>query len=184
MNLSDAYAEAESVSPEEFRRPIALLRSAHDRQRTACARLSLLIDTMPGIGFEKAAAAVLDCLSFDVPLNVEDEEELLAPALRRRCGTSKVLDATLAHSRRDHRTAAGVAARTCEGLDRLAQGYTPVRPLDFVVSALELLDLLEDHLDWEDRALLPLAETSLTMDDLARLGRDMARRRGVACPQA
>ncbi len=78
--------------------------------------------------------------------------------------------------------AAAVASQTADGLDRLAVAQMPLRPLDFVISAFQLVEILTRHLDWEDETLLTLATTRHDEEDMRSFGSAMARRRGVSPP--
>lgn len=162
-------------------RPIEVLRADHERQRCFCEELSALVDDMFQSGREKLAASLLRCLLFDVSLNMEDEEELLEPLLRRRSMPHDHLPAMIRSLHNDHNAAARLAGEIAGGLDRLAAGDLPATPLNFIVSSLTLVEKITRHVDWEDENLLPLARSRLTSRDNAALGRAMARRRGVSC---
>ena len=165
-----------------FLHPIEFIRRDHDRQRSFCNQLACLVDDMPQSGSEELAAALLRYLLIDVSLNIEDEEELLAPLLGLRCLPGDHSGETITITHWHHERAAGEASPTADGLDRLAVGNMPSRPLDFVISAFRLIEILTQHLAWEDETLLPLAETRLTEEDMRSLGSAMARRRGVSPP--
>ena len=128
------------------------------------------------------AASLLQYLMIDVSMNIEDEEELLAPLLEKRCLPGDPCIEAIATSRRQHESAAQAAGQTADGLDRLAAGHLPLPPLDFVMVALQLVEILTQHLEWEDGVLLPLAASCLSDEDVRFLGSSMARRRENSSP--
>lgn len=172
------------IDPAEFLRPLEFLRCDHERQRSFCTRLDALVDDIHQPGNQKIAASLLDFAINDMSWAVEDEEELIAPALMRRCSPEKGPNAVVADMLRQHRTVALLAAKTIDGLDRLVAGSLPVGPLDFILSALQFAEILRRHLDWEDGVLLPLSVSRLTEEDQMSLGSSMARRRGMSLPSA
>lgn len=171
-----------AIGAEVYARPIEVLRADHERQRCFCEELSALVDDMFQSGREKLAASLLRFLVFDVSLNMEDEEELLEPLLRRRSMPHDHLPAMIRSLHNDHNATARLAGEISDGLDRLAAGHLPATPLDFIISSLTLVDKITRHVDWEDNNFLPLARSRLTSRDKAALGRAMARHRGVSRP--
>lgn len=167
------------VDPREFLRPLRFVMWDHQRQRDFCVSLEALADDLYQSGREHLAASLLDFLLVDMSLNMEDEEELIEPLLKDRALPEDHVPEAIARLHRQHSAAAAYAARTADGLDRLAAGGVPAMPLDFVITVLGLVDSITRHLDWEEETLLPLAERRLTLADKARLGRAMARRRGI-----
>lgn len=168
------------ADPADFLQPIGFVMAEHRRQRDFCVSLEALADDLYQCGREQLAASLLEFLLVDMSLNMEDEEELIEPMLKGRVLPEDGFAEACARLHEHHSTAAAYAARIADGLGRLATGAAPDRPLDFIVSALGLSDSLTHHLDWEDRNVLPLAERRLTSTDKAQLGREMARRRGMA----
>lgn len=171
-----------AIDPVEFLRPIEFLFSDHERQRSFCKRLDALVDDIHQPGNQKIAASLLEFAINDMSWAVEDEEELIAPALMRRCAPEKGPKAVVADMFRQHRSVAILAAKTIDGLDRLVAGSLPVGPLNFILSALQFAEILRRHLDWEDGVLLPLSVSRLTEEDQISLGSSMARRRGMSLP--
>lgn len=171
-----------AIDPAEFLRPIEFLRCDHERQRSFCTRLDALVDDIHQPESQKIAASLLDFAIHDMSWAVEDEEELIAPAIMRRCAPEKGPTAVVENMFRQHRSVAKLAAKTIDGLDRLVAGSLPVGPLDFILSALQFAEILRRHLDWEDGVLLPLSVLRLTEEDQMSLGSSMARRRGMSLP--
>ncbi len=184
MSVTLASPLGTAIDPAEFLRPIEFLRSDHERQRSFCDQLGVLVDDIHQPGHQKLAASLLEFAINDLSCSMEDEEELLAPALMRRCAPEEGPKAVVADMLRQHRSVAILAAQTIDGLDRLVAGSLPLGPLDFILSALQFAEILRRHLDWEDGVLLPLAVSRLTEEDQKSLGSSMARRRGMSLPSA
>ncbi len=68
-----------------FFHPIEFLRGENERQRWFCDQLVTLSDDIWQLGHEKLAASLLDFAIVDIANNMEDESELLVPALLRCC---------------------------------------------------------------------------------------------------
>ena len=102
----------------------------------------------------------------------------------RRCAPEEGPEAVVADMLRHHQSVAKLAAQTIAGLDRLVAGSLPLGPLDFILSALQLVEILRRYLDWEERVLLPLALSRLTEEEQKSLGDSMARRRGMSISSA
>ena len=162
--------------------PIEYLRFEHYRQRVLCDYLARIADDPTDPDHADRVAWVLTYLETDLVLHVADEEIDLLPLLNRRCnGTDAVADigGALAH---EHVSDEMLRTAVIAGLVALAAGRPLERPLEFIVKAQMLEERLRRHLVWENQTLMPLARRRLTGDDLARLGRRMARRHGRAAP--
>jgi hemerythrin-like domain-containing protein len=64
-----------------------------------------------------------------------------------------------------------------EDLEALADGRTLSNPVRLMMNVKEFSETQRQHVTWEERVLLPLARQRLTADDLANIGRNMAKRR-------
>jgi hypothetical protein len=71
-----------------------------------------------------------------------------------------------------------------DGLSEIAEGKLPRVPHRFSVSALILCEFMEMHAQFEETKLLPLGKLVMEPGDMARLGRDMAKRRGMEAPSS
>lgn len=171
-----------AIDPTEYLRPIEFIRRDHERQRSFCVRLDALVDDIHQLGYQELAASLLEFAISDLPRCMADEEELLAPALMVCCAPEERPKQIVSNLLREHQTAATLAVQTIDGLDLLAAGSCPSRPLDFIVSALQLAEILRRCADWEDEELLPLAASRLTAEDQKSLGASLARRHGMSPP--
>ena len=165
-----------------YLRPIEFLRAEHNRQRLFCEQLVAFAHDTRQLGHEEIAASLLDFATVDVAINMEDESELLGPALLRcRISEASPKEVVMDMGRRHHDVATLVAL-TIDGLDRLASGNLPLVPRHFAMSVLGLVEIIRQNLDWEDSVLLPLAAQWLTAADQRVLGLAMAQRHGVLSP--
>lgn len=167
------------ANPAGFLSPIEFLREDHERQRWFCEQLVALTDDIWQSGHEKLAASLSDFAIVDIANNSKDESELLAPALLRCCVSEAGPGDVVADMVRRHKGVAVLATPIVDGLDLLASGKVPSSPTQFIVSALQLVEILNRNLDWADQVLLPLAASRLTDADQTDLGSAMARRYGV-----
>ena len=157
--------------------PIGHLRAEHERQRRFCEQLGTLADDIWQLGHEKLALSLLEFATVDIANNIEDQCELLAPALLRVCPSEAGPTKIVTEMVRRHHFIATSATPTIDGLDRPASGEIPPVPIQFILSALRLVEVLGRNLDWEENVLLPLVGSRLTEADQRDLRSSTARRR-------
>lgn len=164
----------------DFRHPIEFLCGEHERQRWFCEQLVTLAEDIRQLGHENLAASLLDFAIVDIANNMDDEANLLGPALLHRCVSETGPRDVVTELGSRHQSVATLVALTIDGLDRLASGDVPLVPRHFIMSILGLVEMLMQNLDWEDNVLLPLAALRLTVVDQRDLGLAMARRHGAS----
>jgi len=162
-----------------FDRPLEVLEACHGRIAKQCNTLENLLDHLPAHGSDaqaqQAARAVLAYFDTAAVHHHDDEERNLFPLLER-AGAPGACDM--------------VESLTLEH-DELSLLWRRLRfPLQQIESgAASLLDeapvrrfiaLNRSHLEFENSHVLPLACEVLGVDELERLGRAMAARRGVS----
>jgi len=166
-----------SSVPVEVPHPIELLRGEHERQRRFCRQLGTLADDIWQLGHERLALSLLEFATVDIANNMEDQCKLLAPALLRSCvaeaGPTEVVTEMVGR----HHGVASLVTSTIDGLDRIASGGVPAVPIHFILSALQLVEVLGRDLDWQEEVLLPVVASRLTEADQRDLRSAMARRR-------
>ncbi len=162
-----------------FDAPLQMLRACHGRIAAQCATLQRLHQHMQTQGDDEQAAqaarAILRYFDTAGRFHHEDEEQDLFPLLR-----------------------ASAAPEAAEYIDRLLQehrtldtAWQDLRPLlvEIAEHNAHTLDATvverfnhgyAQHIAFENAHLLPLAERLLDAAQLARLGRSMAARRGLA----
>jgi hemerythrin-like domain-containing protein len=188
-NLGSLTAEArtlltyrDSPDPEAFRDPLAFVRDDHSRQLRMCNLLDAFTEKLEVEPVKPLASALLEYLKDDLPLHNEDEEKDLLPALERRCEADDGLDEILRQLSREHELNNDLVDFMLDDLEALADGRSLTNPVRLVMNVKEFSETQRQHVTWEERVLLPLARQRLTPDDLAEIGRNMAKRRDVAYP--
>ncbi len=137
------------------REPAALLLECHQRIRDFCTLARRL--TEPGISEDvtaEAAGRVHRYFIEALPLHAADEDETLEPRLR---GRSSVLDAALDRMSREHQVHQPLVARLCELTRVLADNPAELASISAELStvALQLEDQLLDHIEHEERTIIP-----------------------------
>lgn len=158
----------------------ALLLECHQRIRDFCALARRLADTpAPDAVIADAARRVHRYFAEALPLHVADEDVSLEPRLR---GRSRALDAALDRMSREHRAHAPLVARLCELTRALADDPARLAGLGAELSSLaqELERQLLDHLEQEERAVIPAIAEQLDADLRARVAAELAARRAPA----
>ena len=88
--------------PEQFLRPLALMRLVHKRQRHAWDRLEALAEELSTDQAFNEAATILAILTEELPRHAEDEEADLFPLLERRCLPDDNIGDIVAQLRSEH----------------------------------------------------------------------------------
>jgi len=157
--------------------PLAYIFADHFRQRTICSALRRF--ALAGKVDRNEAEAVVAFLNHDVPLDHEDEEKDLFPAVRRRALQEDNLGVVLARLLEDHRLAKPVIGQIVAELS--------CQPADVVKVSSAARELMQayassesSHLALENGIVLAIARIRLTRGDLDAMARGMKARRGVA----
>ncbi len=170
------------IDPELFLAPLELLLDEHSCQRSLCDVVDHLVRN-PRHGVEPVLLEeVCSYLAGDLHLHIADEEEDLLPLVRGRCPGRGRIDDVWAFLTREHEADRKVGLGILPELERLAGSRALRDPARFFSDASRFARRWRRHLAWEDSVIVPLARRWLGQDDYAYLGREMARRRGVALP--
>lgn len=164
-----ALSDSTSISAN-FLHPIVFLRGQHVRQRTFCEQLGTLTDDVWQSGRENLALSLLDLATVDIVNNSKDKSELLASALLRCCVSQAETKKVVTDMVCRHHEIATRAISTIDGLDRLASSKVLPMPIHFILSALQLVEVLSRNICWEEDLLLPLLASGLTGADQRDLG--------------
>jgi hypothetical protein len=162
--------------------PIEYLKFEHFRQLVLCELLGRIVDDPYGADTGRRIPWVRRYLMNELALHAADEEQDLLPLLDLRCDDADALTTISEALERDHLSDERLKADVIGDLTALATGRPLDRPLEFIVRALAFEEHLRRHLMWENLTLMPLARRRLTTDDLATLGRNMARRHEGRAP--
>ncbi len=166
-----------------FDRPLDVLESCHGRIVRQCETLDKLLAHLPVNGADvqaqQAARAVLTYFDTAGMHHHYDEERNLFPLLEQAnaAGACDLVE-LLTH---EHEELALLWRHLRIQLTQVAAGRAA--DLDAALTQ-RFVALNRSHLEFENAHVLPLARQSLRADDLARLGRAMAARRGLVLPES
>lgn len=170
------------AKPEQFLDPLVFLLDEHFRQRRLCDRLDELIESLETEVLAEHARGILDFMTTDLPLHMQDEERSLFPLLRHRCLEDDAIDGVLDRLSEEHDLDRDLVDFITADLETIANGHTLANPVRFFVNVREFSATQRRHLAWENSTIIPLAKRRLNASDLVDLGRAMAARRDIAYP--
>lgn len=163
-----------------FDDPLAMLSACHLRIRKQLATLERLERHLPEHGHDDdaraAARAILRYFDSAAVHHHEDEEASVLPRLVDRVPAARELADRLL---REHGELARRWRRLRPLLSGIAAAQRSVMPPRLV---RELAAAYDAHIGLEESELIPLAQEALSADEIATIGREMARRRGVGAP--
>jgi hypothetical protein len=168
-----------------FEVPLEMLAACHLRIESKCDTLQRLAEYLPQHGCDDQARGAAEGLMryFDkaaVQHHADEEDDLFPALLESMAGSDAVCLRELTQSlAQDHRALAAQWRALRTPLSLLAQGSEAVVPAHAVRA---FTDAYRAHLEREDSELLPLATRLLDDTVLARIGRAMRERRGIARP--
>lgn len=162
-----------------FDDPLAMLRACHGRIQAQCATLRKLQAHLPTHGCDtqaqQAAQAVLRYFDTAGQHHHEDEEHDLFPRLRAT-GNAKAT-ALITRLLAEHETMTAAWQRLRPQLLALAEARATTLDAEIMEG---FIASYASHIETENGTLLPLADQLLSPADLAAIGANMAKRRGVA----
>lgn len=82
----------------------------------------------------------------------------------------------------EHETDKGLADLIIKGLRAIASGGIPESPIRFQLNVRTFCEMQRRHLNWENRVVLPLAQTQPTVEDKGDLAHRMVSRRSRPKP--
>lgn len=163
--------------------PLEMLAACHSRVERQYATLRRLVPHLAAHGADEeartAARNVMRYFDTSARQHHADEEEDLFPALiESMAGSDAVcLREMIDGLTTDHRDLETCWRRVRVVLARVAEGEAAPLPHDDVES---LIGRYERHIALEESELLPMAARLLGDEELARIGRAMRARRGIA----
>ena len=163
--------------------PLEMLSACHGRAQNQCATLRRLVPHLAEHGADEearnAATNVMRYFDTSARHHHADEEEDLFPALiESMAGSDAICVREMIEGlTADHRALEAAWQRLRDVLERVAAGESAPLAADDVEA---LVGLYERHIEREEGELLPMAARLLSEDDLARVGRAMRERRGLA----
>jgi len=169
---------AQPFTPDQFFRPLDVIRTEHDRQLVISTRLIELATTCRLTPLIGAAESLLAYLTKELPLHYKDEEDDLFPLLTRHCPAEDEIGSILAELEKYHAVEHFLASHLVIDL----KSMVVERGSDPLTSIFAQLRIFAEgqrrHLSWENHAVLPLARKRLPAEELVEMGRNMAKRRG------
>ena len=165
-----------------FESPLELLRACHTKILEHCDLLERLVAATRDQGdpaeLREAARRIVSYFSSSARLHHQDEEVDLFPRLVRQ--SLKLAD--LVHAlKQEHRQLDALWETLQNGLRRI----TELGDIDsLATTAAEFCTLNREHVRRENLEFLPLAQSSLSTQQLQDIGIAMAARRGVRYPGA
>jgi len=164
-----------------FNNPLAMLHACHGKILAQCVTLRKLSSHLSSNGCDlqaqQAAQNILRYFDTSGQFHHQDEEENLFPTLRLITGAEKPgVDALLERLLSDHAVMAAAWSELRNILLLLAKGEN--EPLNDTLLD-KFITLYTEHIDVEERDLLPLAARLLSPQQTAEIGQQMAERRGV-----
>ena len=168
----------------DFDDPLGMLSDCHRRIEHFLTILGRLARQFRGAALaeseRKALENALDYFRHSGPRHTADEEDSLFPRMRS-CEAAAAALATIEALHSEHL----VADRAHAEVDALGSRWLREGQLNNADAArlVELLESLEKmyarHIELEDRELFPAAGQALTPAEIAIIGEEMARRRGL-----
>ena len=171
--------ESRTPEPQDFSRPLATLKTCHERIRKECEALRALLAHVQEHGSDEQArhAAASAVRYFDTAARIhhEDEEEDLLPRMMSASTVSRgpSLTRLVVDIATEHREMDRVWIELRAALQGFAAGEDTLEPLDVD----RFVKLYRAHITVEEANLFPLAEMLLSRHDFAEIGAGMALRR-------
>lgn len=170
-----------------FDDPLAMLEACHERVRRSLERLERIGERAAqrrvDAAVREAAADVLRYFDIAAPHHHEDEERHVFPLVLGACADAAVCDAVRA-LQRQHDEMRSIWATLRGPLQALAGGNDAAFDAASRAAAAEFVALYRRHAAVEETLVFPFAAARLDEAALARIGAEMAARRGVRLPAA
>jgi hemerythrin-like domain-containing protein len=169
-----------------FDQPLGLLSDCHRRIERFLEILQKVAGQAAGKPLDdqqrRAVEAALEYFRTAGPRHNADEEESLFPLLRASTDPrAQVALATVKALEDEHAAATAAHAQVESTYRRWIELGPPADPQfrELVKTLHDLREMYRRHIDIEDRQIFPLARETLTAEQLARVGQQMAQRRGL-----
>lgn len=160
--------------------PLEYIFADHFRQRVLCSILDQIFDAET---LDRALTqAAEQFLTKDMKHHIADEEENLFPILRLRAEPDDQIDDVLDQLCEEHKSDYIDAKQIVSELSLLLDGTNKYPISSAAIQMVHRFTANErHHLIVENAIVMPLAKVRFTSDDLNKMAREMAIRRGVDC---
>jgi hemerythrin-like domain-containing protein len=168
-----------------FNQPFQLLSDCHRRVEMFLGVLGQLARSRPSRLNQDQTGALeraLDYFRDAAPKHTADEEESVFPRLRGLSSPQAGEAVRIIEKLESHHVDANLLHRMVDTLGRkwLGQGTLDTDEMTaFAAHVSSLESMYREHIALEDQALFPLAETLLSPETAAEIGREMAERRRI-----
>ena len=168
-----------------FDQPIAVLKHCHDRIRKQLATLDKLLPHLAAHGADQqardAAAAVLKYFDKAAPLHHADEEVDLVPMLQQTAAgdDAALLNKLVPQILAEHDQMDALWQSLHEELTAIAAGSAAQLS---EATVKRFTDMYAAHMELEEGNIAPMAKRLFSAGQMARLGKAMQDRRGIAAP--
>ncbi len=173
---------AAPISHNQFRSPLGVIASEHNRQLQLCDRIEDLASNRHSESLLQEAMALRAYFMKDLPLHCRDEEEDLFPMLKLACRPDDGVDRILAELERDHAVEMFLGRHVIVDLKANIRGGPNDSTLRLFGNLSTFCKAQRRHVDWENIVVLPLAQRRLSAANQEEMGRNMAARRGMSFP--
>jgi hemerythrin-like domain-containing protein len=162
--------------------PLDYLMAEHYRQRAILDHLDAVLEGIDPATARRLIEGILDYVHKELPLHIEDEERDLFPLLRRRAGPKDDVELMLALLASEHTRDEALAAAAVDALEGQLDTGRGMPSAKLQSAGRAFVETQRRHLAWENALVIPVARRLLRPQDLKRLGRAMAKRRGLRVP--
>ena len=170
---------SEPTSLAILAQPLEFIHDDHLRERHICTMIDEIAQRRAEEG---AVRAVLNFLTHELPLHLQDEEEDIFPLLMQRCEPEDEIERAISELTVDHAHAGADIPKIVEILERLeVQDTEPNESESMALTHFTAHS--RRHLILKNAVILPLARARLTDADLNNLSIQMCQRRSVKPPQ-
>jgi len=169
----------DSLIPEipDFDDPLGVLRACHERMLAQCNTLQELVPHIAKNGVDdEARSAIGNVINYFTTSAVhhhQDEEQDLFPLLNRQ---SLKLAEIIYRLKQEHES---LTLQWEQLLQDLGKPSTLAENADFESHVEQFCSAYREHIDYENKELLGMAQHILSKQQLKDMGRAMARRRSI-----
>ncbi|GMQ88315.1 MAG: hemerythrin domain-containing protein [Gammaproteobacteria bacterium] len=160
--------------------PLGVLRACHERMLAQCDTLQGLVPHIAQNGLDdearNAIGSVIHYFATSAVHHHQDEEQDLFPLLNRQ---SLKLAEIIYRLKQEHELLTRLWEQLLQDLNRPA---ALAENSDFESRVEQFCSAYREHIDYENKELLGMAQHILSQRQLEDMGRTMARRRGVRRP--
>jgi len=161
----------------DFNDPLGVLRACHERMLAQCNTLQALVTHIADKGVDDEARSAIGNVKHYFTTSAvhhhQDEEQDLFPLLNRQ---SLKLAEIIYRLNQEHESLVQLWEDVLQDLNKSS---ALAENADFESHVEQFCSAYREHIDYENKELLGMAQHILSQQQLEDMGRSMARRRGV-----